>query len=89
MHSLWAPLIQQALAEWGQGELYLALDTSVLWTKYCLIRIALIYRGRAVPLVWQVLEHSSSSVSHEVYKDLLNKTAELLCYDADGIGESP
>jgi len=78
VHSLYGPLIQQALAEWGQRTLYLALDTSMLWGKYCLIRIAVVYRGRAVPLVWKVLEHSSSSVAYEVYKELLYKAAELL-----------
>jgi hypothetical protein len=78
VHSLYGPLIEQALAEWGQRKLYLALDTSLLWGKYCLIRISVVYRGRAVPLVWRVLEHSSSSVSYEVYQDLLDKAAELL-----------
>jgi hypothetical protein len=43
-----------------------------------LIRISVIYRGRAVPLVWKVLKHSSSSVAYEVYKDLLPKAAALL-----------
>jgi len=78
VHSLYGPLIQQALAEWGRRKLYLALDTSMLWGQFCLIRIAVVYRGRAVPLVWRVLKHSSSSVAYEVYKDLLLKAAELL-----------
>jgi hypothetical protein len=78
VHSLYGPLIEQALAEWGQRKLYLALDTSMLWGKYCLIRISVVYRGRAVPLVWKVLEHSSSSVSYQVYQGLLDKAAELL-----------
>jgi ABC-type phosphate/phosphonate transport system ATPase subunit len=29
--SLYGPLIQQALADWGEQRLYLALDTSLLW----------------------------------------------------------
>lgn len=78
VHSLYGPLMQQALAEWGQHKLYLALDTSMLWNQYCLIRISVVYRGRAVSLVWQVVEHSSSSVAYEVYQDLLDKAAELL-----------
>ena len=78
VHSLYGPLIQQALAEWGQRKLYLALDTSMLWGQYCLIRISVVYRGRAVPLVWKVLEHSSSSVSYQVYQGLLDKAAQLL-----------
>jgi hypothetical protein len=38
----------------------------------------MVYRGRAVPLVWRVLKHNSSSVAYEAYKDLLTKAAELL-----------
>jgi hypothetical protein len=78
VHRLYGPLIQQALAEWGQRKLYLALDTSMLWGEFCLVRIAVVYRGRAVPLVWKVLKHGSSSVAYEVYQDLLLKAAELL-----------
>jgi hypothetical protein len=78
VHALYGPLIHQALAEWGTCVLSLALDTSMLWDAYCLVRISLVYRGRAVPMVWTVLEHASSSVAFEVYKGLLDKGAELL-----------
>ena len=47
--SLYGPLMTQALAEWGEQALYVALDTSMLWDTYCLIRLSVIYRGRAVP----------------------------------------
>jgi hypothetical protein len=50
----------------------------MLWGKYCIIRISVVYRGRAVPLVWKVLEHASSAVAFDAYKDLLNKAAQLL-----------
>lgn len=72
------PLIQTALAEWGQHVLYLALDTSMLWNRFCLIRLSVIYRGRAVPVVWEVREHGSSSVAHESYEALLATGALLL-----------
>ena len=78
VHKLYGPLIQQALSEWGEQILYLALDTSMLWGKYCIIRISVVYRGRAVPLVWKVLEHASSTVAFDAYKTLLNKAAQLL-----------
>lgn len=78
VHELYAPLIQQALAAWGQHAVYLALDTTMLWNRYCVIRISLIYRGRAVPLVWEVLEHGSSSVAYEAYADLLEALPLLL-----------
>jgi hypothetical protein len=47
---LYGPLIQQALQEGGKHTVYLALDTSLLWNQYCLIRLSVVYRGRAVPL---------------------------------------
>ena len=78
VQALYAPLIQQALAEWGKHAVYLALDTTLLWNRYCIVRISVIYRGRAVPLVWQVLEHGSSSVAYEAYEALLDAVPPLL-----------
>src|ERR1051325_3116515 len=75
---LYGPLIQHALREWGTQTLYLALDTSLLWNQYCLIRLSVVYRGRAVPVVWEVIEHGSSSVSHEAYAALLDAVPPLL-----------
>lgn len=70
--------MQHALAEWGNHILYLALDTSTLWNTYCVVRLSLVYRGRAVPLVWKVLEQPSSSVAYDIYQDVLDKVADLL-----------
>lgn len=78
VHTLYGVIIQEALSEWGEERLYLALDTSMLWNEYCLIRLSVIYRGRAVPLIWQVLEHPSSSVSLIAYRELLDKAYQLL-----------
>jgi hypothetical protein len=75
---LYAPLIEEALSEWGDDALYLALDTSRLFEEYCLIRISVIFRGRAVPVVWKVIEHKSNTVAYEVYKELLDAAAKLL-----------
>jgi hypothetical protein len=75
---LYGPLIQQALQDWGPHTLYLALDTSMLWTQYGLIRLAVVYRGRAVPVVWDVIEHGSSSVPYEAYAALLDAVPALL-----------
>jgi hypothetical protein len=76
--SLYGPLIAQALAEWGEQVLYVALDTSMLWNTYCLIRLSVIYRGRAVPLVWCVLQHGSAQVAFEAYQALLERAVLLL-----------
>jgi Transposase DDE domain len=75
---LYGPLIQQALQEWGRQTLYLALDTSLLWNQYCLIRLSVVYRGRAVPVVWEVLKHGSSNVTHAAYEGLLAAVPPLL-----------
>lgn len=78
VHWLYAPLIEKALHSWGEHTIYLALDTTVLWGKYCVIRVALVYRGRAVPIVWKVLDHPSATVAFEVYKNLLESVPPLL-----------
>lgn len=78
VNQLYGPLIQQALVEWGEETLYLALDTSLLWNRFCLIRLSLIYRGRAVPLVWKVIEQASSSVAFAQYQELLEQADLLL-----------
>ena len=78
VHGLYAPLIQEALLAWGETTLYLALDTTLLWDQYCMIRLSVIYRGRAVPLAWQVVEHRSAQVAFRAYRDLLQRAAKLL-----------
>ncbi len=75
---LYSPIIQIALQEWGSEEIVLIEDTTMLWNQYCLIRVSVRYRGRAVPVVWRVIEHKSSSVSFEVYKQLLRRGSRLL-----------
>src|SRR5712671_897019 len=44
----------------------------------CIVRLSVIYRGRAVPLMWSVLEHGSAAVAYEVYKAWLDKAATRL-----------
>ncbi len=78
VHALYAPLFQEALATWGNHTLYLALDTRLLWNRHCVIRLCVIYRGRAIPVVWQVLEHGSSRVAYEAYAALVDAGPPLL-----------
>lgn len=77
-YKLYGPIIQEVLLEWGQNTIYLALDTTMLWDQFCHIRISVIYRGRAIPLVWKTIEHNSSTVALEDYQDLLDAAAKLL-----------
>src|SRR5262245_36490724 len=74
----YGPLIARALREWGRQTLSLALDTSLLWKQYCLVRLSVVYRGRAVPIAWEVIEHGSSRVTHAAYEALLEVVPPLL-----------
>lgn len=56
----------------------MALDTTLLWDQYCMIRLRVIYRGRAVPRAWPVVEQRSAQVAFCVYRDLLQRAAKLL-----------
>jgi hypothetical protein len=70
--------MQQAMVGWCGKRLSVALETSMLWDTYCIVRLSVISRGRAVPLMWSVLEHGSAAVAYEVYKEWLDKAAKRL-----------
>jgi hypothetical protein len=73
------PLLRAALSQWTLTEtLYLALDTSDLHNGYILIRLSLIYRGRATPVAWRVIRHNSASVSFKQYKVVLKQALLIL-----------
>ena len=63
------PLIEKAGGGWVGKRMAVALDTSMWWNPYCLIRLSVIARGRAVPLVWRVIEHGRAAGSFETYQD--------------------
>jgi hypothetical protein len=71
-------LVTAALLPWAEQTAVLALDSSVLWEKYVIVRISLIYRGRALPLAWKVLAQGSASVSFVNYAPLLTEVSRLL-----------
>ena len=75
---LYAPLLHQALQGWDHGTVFVALDTSMLWNTYCIVRLSLIYRGRAIPIVWKVLEHGSATIAYQYYYTLLDQAAQVL-----------
>jgi hypothetical protein len=72
------PLAKAALTDWGGQRIYLALDSSSLWDRFTLVRIALIYRGRALPLSWVVLVSQSTMVGFADYRVILDRAAGLL-----------
>ncbi|MBF2077890.1 MAG: transposase [Synechococcales cyanobacterium T60_A2020_003] len=55
-------LMKQALSEWGERRLYLSLDTTVVWNRFCILWVGGVYRGRTVPIAWQIVSQSSSTV---------------------------
>jgi hypothetical protein len=67
-----------ALVEWAEQKVVLALDSSMLWGKYVIIPVSLVYRGRALPLAWKVLEHGSAGVSFVAYAPVVEEVSRLL-----------
>ncbi len=78
VHRLYKPLIQKALANWSEDNIFLALDTSLFWENYCLVRLCVIHRGRALPVVWRVMKHESASVSFSDYQQMLKQAQARL-----------
>lgn len=81
--ALYVPLVLAALSGWKGHRLYLALDTTVLWDRYCMIHLSVVCCGRAVPLLWRVLEHGSATVAFAEYKGMLRKARWLLRHHDD------
>jgi hypothetical protein len=80
VEALYEPLVLWAIQSWqkpGQA-LHLALDTTVLWNRCCVVVLSVVCHGRAIPLLWQTLEHPSASVSAEVVIGLLQRADRLL-----------
>jgi hypothetical protein len=80
VQALYAPLVRAALVDWNPvGRVYLALDVSVIkGTPFVLIRVSLIYRGRAIPLAWRVMCHASASVGYADYQLVLDQAYTCL-----------
>lgn len=70
-------LITAALLSWIEQRTMLALDSSMLWERYVIIRVSLVYRGRALSLAWKVLEHGSASVGFTQYQSVLEEASRL------------
>ena len=74
---LWLPAdLFDAEALAAAGLATASLD-GVLDNRFCVVMLSVLCHGRAVPLLWQTLEHPSASVSAQVVIALLEK-AELL-----------
>ena len=82
-HAWYATIFRYAVREWTQMPIYLVLDTSMLYDRFCCVRISMIYINRAIPTTWCVLEHNSSTVKYAQYAYLLERVVELLPREAD------
>jgi hypothetical protein len=49
-----------------------------LWNRFCIIHLSGVCGGRAVPLLWKVLKHKSSSVTFNEYKLMLKLAQKIL-----------
>ena len=80
VQALYGPLILWAIEHWQNPghTLHLALDTTMLWNRFCVVVLSVVCHGRAIPLLWQTLEHPSASVSASVSIGLLEKADQLL-----------
>jgi hypothetical protein len=76
--TIYPKLVKTVCADWGGHKIYLALDSSSLWDEFVIVRIALVYRGRALPLSWIVLKQQSTMVAFEKYKPILKEAATML-----------
>jgi len=83
VRSLYVPLVMGALQNWKSQRLYLALDTTMLWNQFCIIHLSLVCGGRAIPFLWKVLEHKSSTVAFVEYKLMLRLAEKLLSSHGD------
>ncbi len=72
------PLLKHFLQGFAGASLELALDTSMLWDKFCLIEVCLIWGGRSICLAQVVLEHGSATVGFEDYRPVLEQVLSLL-----------
>jgi hypothetical protein len=46
---LYGPQITWALSEWSDETIYLSFDPTMLWNQFCVMRLSVVYRGRAIP----------------------------------------
>jgi hypothetical protein len=75
---LYAILFKFALCHLAGTDIYLAFDTSQLFDRFVLIRVALVYRGRAIPVSWGVVAGESSTIEFDKYWYVLWRAQTIL-----------
>jgi hypothetical protein len=83
VEKIYIPLVMAAISKWSKERVYIALDTTMLWNKYCMIHLSIICSGRAIPFLWSVKEHNSATIGFEAYQPLLRKASWFLRHQSD------
>lgn len=78
VRQFYEPFITKALQRWSDHPLYIALDTTQVTPHLVIARTAVVYRGRAVPVAWQVFNRQSVMLALAQYTELIRYTAQLL-----------
>ncbi|WP_022947284.1 transposase [Methylohalobius crimeensis] len=78
VNEVYAGLLKGWLPTGEERRVYVALDTTMLWNSFCVIQVALVYRGRAIPVAWKVKRQPSASVAFQVYRSVLAQSVSRL-----------
>ncbi len=72
---IYQAFVKQMLVDWDGETAYVALDTTQLWNRFVIVRLALVYCGRAIPLGWVVCASGSATVKVARYQRMLAQVA--------------
>lgn len=72
---IYQKFVKRILADWDNETIYLALDTTQLWKRFVVVRLALVYCGRAIPLGWVVYASGSATIAVNRYQRMLAQVA--------------
>lgn len=72
---IYQTFVKQILTDWCGQTAYLALDTTQLWKQFVIVRLSLVYCGRAIPLGWVVCASGSATISVVRYQRMLAQVA--------------
>ena len=72
------PFIVQTLKSWSGRDVLVAIDTTSPKGRCVVCRVALVFRGRSIPLVWRSFATQGHTLAFEDYRPLLDDAATLL-----------
>jgi hypothetical protein len=76
-HQLYAPLAKDILTQQETGTLRLVIDRTDINDLHWLLVVSLVFKGRTVPLAWNILGYKGAS-SYREQKALLERIAEWI-----------